>query len=108
MVKGIGVSGAFSRVESVFIALWAVSDLALMTLLTLACWEMLKGLCSPCKRISGPWPIVLVALVGALFLFPDAFVLQQVMAVVGQWGGLILGFGVPVVVLAVGKLRHKV
>jgi spore germination protein KB len=108
MVKGIGVSGAFSRVESVFIALWAVSDLTLMTLLTLACWEMLKGLCPPCKKIAGPWPIVLVALVGALFLFPDAFVLQQVMAIVGEWGGLILGFGVPAAVLAVGKLRHRV
>ena len=33
MVKGIGIEGTFQRVESVIIALWVFSDLALLNLL---------------------------------------------------------------------------
>ena len=107
MVKGIGVSGAFARVESVFIALWAVSDLALMTLLTLACWKMLCTLLPACGRLSAPWPVAAGALAGALFLFPDAFTLEKWMAAAGEWGGLILGFAVPAAVLGVYVLRQR-
>lgn len=42
MVKGVGVEGAFGRVESVVIALWVLADLALLTLLLCSCCCMRK------------------------------------------------------------------
>ena len=37
MVKGIGIRGTFQRVESVILALWVLSDVALLALLACAC-----------------------------------------------------------------------
>ena len=107
MVKGIGIEGTFQRVESVILALWVLSDLALLGLLTRTCTKM-AGQILPVKREK--WVVltfVLLALLGALCLFPDAFFLGHTMERLALWGNLIAGFGLPVLILLVKKIRRQ-
>ncbi len=107
MVKGVGVEGAFERIESVIIALWVLSDLALLALLLLACSAMAGELFPLREERSAALPLALLALVGALFLLPNGAELDKWMA---EWivpGNLLFGFGVPVAVWLVDALRRR-
>lgn len=73
MVKGIGIEGTFQRVESVIIALWVFSDLALLNLLAGSCSVLAQSVFSLKERKHAVLPLLLLALAGAWFLFPDAF-----------------------------------
>lgn len=108
MAEGIGLEGAFQRAESVVVALWVFSDLALLGLLVFSCRAMAGSLLGRSAERYSPYIIVALALAGALFLFPDAFALT---AFLDRWataGNLLLGFVVPLLVFLLGKLRRKV
>lgn len=108
MVKGIGVEGAFERVESVIVALWVLSDLALLGLILFACRTMAQSLFSLKEGRTAAIPVALLALVIALFLFPDAFTLSAFMDTVLEVTNLALGFLVPAVIFLIGKFRKQV
>lgn len=108
MVKGIGIEGAFERVESVIIALWVLSDLALLGLLAFACRIMAAELF--CLKEDGKravLPIIVIALAGALFLFPDSFALSAFQERGLAVGNLIFGFAVPFLVCIIALLRRR-
>lgn len=106
MVKGIGIAGTFQRVESVILALWVLADLALLGLLAAACAAMVRTLLPVQGRKRVALPLVLLALAGALWLFPDAFFLTRTMERAALAGNLVAGFVLPLVLLAIKKLRR--
>ena len=108
MVKGIGIEGTFQRVESVIIALWVFSDLALLNLLAGSCSVLAQSVFSLKERKHAVLPLLLLALAGAWFLFPDAFSLERWMEGPARMGSLLFGFGIPVLLLLVKKLRRQV
>ena len=107
MVKGIGIEGTFQRVESVIIALWVFSDLALLALLAAACCALARAVFSLRESRHAAVPVVLLALGAALALFPDAFSLDRWMETVVWPGNLCLGLGLPLGLLLVKKLRRQ-
>ena len=107
MVKGIGIEGTFQRVESVIIALWIFADLALLALLACACSVLAQAVFSLRERKHAAVPLILAALAGAWLLFPDAFSLGRWMESVLWPGNLAFGFGLPLLLLAVKKLRRQ-
>lgn len=95
-VKGIGVEGAFQRVESLVIALWVLADLSLLGLLLFACRSMLSELGG--KRWGGKRGGLLTAAVAAgvaLVWAPDAFQLAAWMRNGVAWSLTIFGWAVP-------------
>ena len=106
MVKGIGIAGTFQRVESVILALWVLADLALLGLLAAACAAMVRTLLPVQGRKRVALPLVLLALAGALWLFPDTFFLTRTMERAALAGNLVAGFVLPLVLLAIKKLRR--
>lgn len=106
MVKGIGVRGAFQRVESLVVALWALSDLTFLGLLTFACCAVSKRLFLLKEESSAAIPVVLAALAGALLLFSDAFQVERFANSVVLAGNLVLGLATPLLVLTVARLRR--
>ena len=106
MVKGIGIEGTFQRVESLIIALWVFSDLALLALLASACSAAAGTLFAIRDGGRAALPLVLLALAGALWLFPNAFVLKEIMDRGALAGNLAAGFVLPVLLLLVKKLRR--
>lgn len=106
MVKGVGVQGAFERVESVIIALWVLSDLALLSLLVFGCRAILSELI-PVSGRGAAVPIVLAALAVALFCFPDGYILSEFMEGVITPGSLVFGFVIPVVLWGAAWLRKR-
>lgn len=101
MVKGIGIEGTFQRVESVIIALWVFSDLALLNLLAGSCSVLAQSVFSLKERKHAVLPLLLLALAGAWFLFPDAFSLERWMEGPARIGSLLFGFVIPVLLLLV-------
>ena len=107
LVKGIGFEGTFQRMESVIIALWVLSDLALLGLLACACTLLAQmAFCLP-RRQTAALPVVLAAAAGAVWLFPSAFALDRALEGPVLWGGLALGFGVPLALAAVKLARGR-
>lgn len=106
MVKGIGIEGAFERVESVVIALWVFADLALLALLLRACCKITADLL-PVREAQAALPLAALALAGALWLFPDVFAVNRWLEEVVLPGNLILGFALPGGALLAGALRKR-
>ena len=96
------------RVESVIIALWVFSDLALLNLLAGSCSVLAQSVFSLKERKHAVLPLLLLALAGAWFLFPDAFSLERWMEGPARIGSLLFGFVIPVLLLLVKKLRRQV
>ena len=107
MVKGIGVQGAFQRVESVVVALWVLSDLVFLGVLAFACCAMAKSLFGLKREGRAAAPVVLAGIAGALFLFPDAFTLRWFSERALAAGNLALGFAVPAVLVLVTLIRGR-
>ena len=108
LVAGIGLQGAFQRLEAVAAALWVFSDLALLGLLTLSC-RTLAGCAFALPPRRARWVpvlVVLLTLAGALLLFPDALSARRAAQIILPTGNLILGLGVPALILFVLHL-HK-
>ena len=108
MVKGIGVEGTFQRVESLFISLWVLSDLALLAFLTGACASLAKATFAYKDRRWGAPVILVAALLGALLLFPDVFLLDKITRWIILPGNLIFGFLLPALTLLTKRLRRQV
>lgn len=111
-VKGIGVEGAFQRLESLVIALWAFADLALLGLLLFACRSMLGHLAGPAwGGRRGCWITAAVGGAAALLWAPNAFQLAAWMRNWIAWSLTVLGWMVPLVtalLLTVKKVRKGV
>ena len=107
-VKGIGVEGAFQRVESLVIALWVLADLALLGLLVFACRSMLGYLRG--TKWSGRRGGILAAGVAgmvALVWAPDASQLAAWMRNAVAWSLTVLGWMVPLAAAVVLMVRKK-
>ena len=105
MVKGIGVEGTFQRVESVVIALWVLADLALLGLLSCACSVLAHRALPALSRRTALWLAVLAAALGGIWLFPDAFALDDLMEGPALRLSLILGVAVPLLLALWGRLK---
>lgn len=105
MVKGIGFEGTFQRIESVIIALWVLADLALLSLLACACSQLARTVFPLKERRTAVLPVILAGAAGAIWLFPDAFSLDRALEGPVLWGGIFLGFGVPVLLALVKWCR---
>lgn len=105
LARGIGVRGAFERVESVVVSFWILSDLVFLGLLVYGCCAASRGLLGLKSERTAALPVTVLGLLGALFLFPDAFSLRQTMERTVLAGNLILGFGVPLALLGIAAIR---
>lgn len=106
MVKGIGVQGAFQRVESLVMALWVLSDLALLGMLFFACRQMAEGWMGSRAKGWLPWGIALAAGGLAVGMLPDSYELSHVMERAAVAGNIVLGMALPVAAALVIRLRN--
>lgn len=107
MVKGVGVQGAFQRVESVVMALWVLSDLMLIGMLVFSACIVSRALFGLKQAQSAALPVAAVALAGSVLLFRDSFAVERFADGILTAGNLAFGFGFPLILLAVGKMRGK-
>ncbi len=99
MVAGVGIRGAFQRLEAAVSALWALSNLALLGLLLFACRAMSASLFQTEKDRRAVLPAAALAFAGALTLFPTPLTAETAVEI-GEFGAAILLFGLlPLVLL---------
>lgn len=106
VARGVGVPGAFQRVESVVVALWLLSDLCMLGLLVFSLRAMARTVFgAQWEKWAAP-AAALAALGGALVALPDGFAARSLAAGAVLWGNLALGLGVPTLVLLVRRCRR--
>ncbi|NCB62851.1 MAG: spore gernimation protein [Clostridia bacterium] len=105
VARGVGIDGAFQRVESVVVALWLLSDLALLGLLIFALRAMTASVFGKQWEKWAPPISVILAFLGAVFLLPDGFAAENLASGAALLGNLLLGFAVPLLVLVVQKIK---
>lgn len=106
VAEGVGIYGAFQRVESVVIALWVFSDLALLGLLVFSCRNMVGAMFGERRRKWLVPALLVLTFLGAKFLFPDEFVARELASRGMLIGNLILGGAVPVLLLLVQRVKQ--
>lgn len=107
VARGVGIDGAFQRVESIVVALWVFSDFALLGLLVFAIRYMSGSIWGEKGERWAPILAVILALVGGLFLFADDFAAQNAAEMIVPLGNLFLSFPVPALALLMIRLRHR-
>lgn len=107
LAKSVGVEGAFQRVESVVTALWTFADLTMGGVLIFAVRAIAAELL-PRKDLSWlPWGVTALAILAALFLFPDAMTVENWNRRLVPAGNLILGFLLPGILWAVERILRR-
>ena len=101
------MDGAFQRVESVVVALWVLSDFAMLGLLVFAIRKGAGAVLGPRWEHWAAPVAVIVAFLGGLTLFPDDFSVEKVSSAWVPWGNLILAFPVPALALIVTNVKGR-
>ena len=97
LLRGVGVPGAFERVESLIMSLWLLADLAFLGLILFACRAMVRYLG---KGKEPQWTAVVLVAAGAglaLFTLQNLFGLSWLMERLVPLANVILGCVVPLV-----------
>lgn len=107
-VKQISLFNTIEKIESLVVAFWVLSDYVLISFFIICALSILKSFfkLSDTKPITNIYIIFLYYL--SLLLAKNVFEMEQLSNRLFIPGNLILGFGLPTVMLVVGKLRKKV
>lgn len=106
IARGVGVSGAFQRVESIVSALWVFSDFVFLGLLAFAVRNMAGSLLGErAERWGAPAAAALTFIIG-VWLFPDGFAVKNLAATLVPAGNLFFAFLVPAAALCVGGAKR--
>lgn len=101
--KHVGVEGAFQRVESLVSALWLLGDLALLGVLLRACCALTQNIMPGWDNKKIAAVLVALTLLGGGLGFRDALLAQRFEWGVAPLGNLVLGLGVPVLLLQIKR-----
>lgn len=104
--KEVNVLGVFERVEAVIAATWVFSDLMLQTLLLWTGTELMGGREmreESRRRLQTVWAVA--AVIGAVFLVPDAFQLGELWRTRLRWADAWICYGGPVIACLLLRLR---
>ena len=107
VARGIGLEGAFQRVDAVISALWILSDFAQLGLLVFALRHMAGALLGPRGERWAPLVCPALALAGGLLLFPDDFAAQALAEGLAPWVDLGLALLLPSLALLAGWIRRR-
>lgn len=105
MVKYIYILDTIQGVESLLLALWALSDFAIVSLTALIATSIMKSLLSLKDSNALLSPVLLFGVIGALYVAKNRFELETFTNHVGLPINLLLTFIIPVLVFLVGKVR---
>lgn len=110
LIRNIRAGGTFERIEAVIIALWVVTDFSLISLVVMACCEMLKSVFRSADHRGFALPVVGAAGAAAYFVAPNAFALQWLsdrLIPMIHFGITVVGFPLLLGVLTLCKKRQK-
>lgn len=105
--KLISIIPPLNRQEPLLLACWMASDFIVIVLFAKILMQLIKKLFSGKEGKYFSSPIALWGYIGSQFLSTDRFELERFSVSIALYGNILLLFLVPVLVLAVGKLRKK-
>ena len=105
--KSISILESIERIEAIYIAIWTITDVALIVLFSKIIISILKNMFKLKTEKATLLPILLIEYTLSLFLARNSFELFDFSDIVGVVNVFVC-VGVPVVALAVGKIRKVV
>lgn len=107
LARGLSLTGVFERVEAVVVALWVVSDLTFLTLLTYGTYQSFGCAVNGRNPKGGHWWMVAVAWVGALWLGVDKGRLIWLEYTGIPLGNVVVGLVIPLIIGIICLIRKK-
>jgi len=107
-LKNVTLFRSIGRLESVFITLWTITDFVLITSFVYIIVNILKHISKIKKTEHIAAPVMLAVFLLAMVIAKTSFELETFTTNIALWGDFILAVPVPLVILAIGKIRHKV
>lgn len=107
LAKSVGVEGAFQRVESVIAAIWTFADFILIGVLALSLWKVAGQIKTGVSQQTAVTVALLPAVVIGMAAFSDGFAAEEAGRGITLLGNLVMGIGIPVVILWVVWLKRK-
>lgn len=107
-VKQISLFNTIEKIESLVVAFWVLSDFVLISFFIICTFSIFKSL----FKLSDTKPIINIYMVflyyTTLLLAKNVFEMEQLSNMLFIPGNLIFGFGLPTIMLIIGKIRKKV
>lgn len=107
-IKNIEMFQTIERTESIFIALWMVTDFVLITSFIFITCNIIKHITKikDVKYISTP--IIFIIYFISLVIASNSFQLEKLSETLMLWTNFTLGFIVPIIIVIVGKMRKVI
>lgn len=107
MVQGLGIKGAFQRMEALISAMWLLSDVILAGVLLRAGNDYMKELKS---EQWGKWSVPIIAVIAVAagwLLFPEGDYVLEFCVRVLPMTGIVLGLIIPALLLLISTMRGR-
>ncbi|NLP14855.1 MAG: endospore germination permease [Clostridium sp.] len=107
-VKQISLFNTLEKIESVVVAIWVFSDFILICFFSILALKIIKSVFG----LSDERPLISIYMISiyflALYIANAVFELERLSSYIIIPGDFILGFIIPVIMLAIGKIRKKI
>lgn len=106
--KNIEILGIIERIESVLITFWVVTDFCIITMFGFVAIKLIKKTLKLSSTKQIVTPLLFFSYVLSMFIASSQFEMVSLSQYVLIPVNLILGMGMPIVLLIVGKIRKKI
>jgi spore germination protein KB len=106
-VKLITFIETFDRFESIVLAMWVAADFVLISFFAIVIINIIKNLFSIQETKYLATPVVLLGYVGGLYISAARFEREVFSTQFAKFANVVLFFAVPIIILAIGKMRKK-
>lgn len=107
-VKQIEFLKTFDRFEAALLSTWIVMDFIIITFFAKVIMSITQKLFHTSHARYFAFPVITLGYVGSLFIAIDRFELERLTDQLFLPGNVILFYFVPIIILAIGKIRKKI
>ena len=107
IVKNISILGIIERIEPILLSIWIISDFVLLSVFSFISVSLLKSIFKFSDDKPFISPVILFAYIFSLLIASSRFELEA-FTKIAVYINLILTFGFPIIIFAVGKIRKKI
>lgn len=107
-LKSIEFSGVIERVESIFIAIWVITDFAIIGMFAFITLNLFKKIFKLKSTVSAVSPLMILTYILSMYIASNMFELHDYSQSIAMASVVITGFLIPLTTLVVGKIRKKV
>lgn len=108
VLKNLMLFNSIERVESLFIAIWVVSDFVIIAMFLFAFFNLVKRLLKLKNKNNVVAPLMFIIFIFSLYIADSSFELREFSRYIASVVNIAMFWLVPIIVWGVGKIRRKI